>query len=160
MKAIFSFFVQRHLLALFTLIVTLLGVSALLRIQRDSYPTVDFGELIIQTFYPGASPEDVELKVTNKIEEEFDTATGLDFYFSYSLENMSFIRVRIDPNEKEQEKIKRDIRDAVDRVTDLPKEVDESPLIIEINTAVFPVIEVGLAGTVSLSRSSGTRPAL
>ena len=147
MKPVFRFFTRRHLLAnLFTLIVILLGAITLLYIQRDSYPTVDFGELIVQTVYPGASPEDVELKVTNKIEEELNDVTGLDWYVSYSLENMSFIVVRIHPDEEDQEKVKRDIRDAVDRVTDLPEEVDESPLITELNTSVFPVIEVGIAG--------------
>lgn len=149
MKAFFEFFVRRHLFAnLFTLIVLLLGASSLLTIQRDSYPTVDFGELAIQTVYPGASPEDVELKVTNKIEEELDAVTGLDYYVSYSIEDLSFIRVRIDPNDPDQEKVKRDIRDAVDRVTELPSEVDESPLITEFNTAVFPIIEVGIAGDI------------
>lgn len=148
-KTIFRFFAERHLLAnLFTLIVLLLGVTTLTRIQRDTYPTVDFGEVIIQTVYSGASPEDVELKVTNRIEEEIEGVTGLKDYVSYSFENMSFILVRIDPDENDQEKVKRDLRDAVDRVTDFPPEVDESPLITELKTTVFPVIEVGLAGEI------------
>ena len=68
MNAFFRYFTERHLLAnLFTLVMILLGVVTLFRIQRDTYPTVDFGEMMIQTTYPGASPEDVELKVTNKI---------------------------------------------------------------------------------------------
>ncbi|GAJ20260.1 unnamed protein product, partial [marine sediment metagenome] len=44
-------------------------------IKRDIYPQVDFGVMNIMTRYPGASPEDVELNVTNKIEEEMKTVT-------------------------------------------------------------------------------------
>ncbi len=146
MKGFFAYFARRHLLAnLVMIVVFALGLGSLFTIQRDTYPTVDFGEVIIQTVYPGASPEDVELKVTNKIEEELDTITGLERYVSYSLENMSFIQVQIDLDEDDQDGIKQDIRDAVNRVTDFPEEVDESPLITELKTSVFPVIEVGLS---------------
>ena len=71
MKSFFRFFAERHTLAiLFTLMILLLGLKTLSTIKRDTMPKVDFGELFIVTRYPGASPEDVELNVTNKIEEE------------------------------------------------------------------------------------------
>ncbi len=71
MKSFFRFFAERHILAnLVTLMTILLGVSTFTHIKRDIWPQVDFGIMIITTRYPGASPEDVELNVTNKIEEE------------------------------------------------------------------------------------------
>ena len=71
MKKIFEFFSQRHILAsLFTITIILLGLNSARTLKRDIIPEVDFGEMIITTVYPGASPEDVELNVTNKIEEE------------------------------------------------------------------------------------------
>ncbi len=77
MRNFFRFFASRHLLAtLITLMTILMGLSALSRIKRDVFPSVDFGELVITTVYPGASPEDVELNVTNKIEEELKGITG------------------------------------------------------------------------------------
>jgi len=70
MKSLFRFFAERHLLAmLFTIMIILLGLSTLMSIKRDIQPEVDFGIMNIMTRYPGASPEDVELNVTNKIEE-------------------------------------------------------------------------------------------
>ena len=71
MRNFFRFFAERHLFAnLFTIMVLLLGISTLMIIKRDIYPDVDIGRMIITTEYPGASPEDVELNVTNKLEEE------------------------------------------------------------------------------------------
>ena len=107
MKSFFRFFAERHKLAtLLTVMVILLGISTLMGIKRDIYPEVDFGMMHIMTFYPSASPEDVELNVTNKIEEELRTVTGIDNFVSYSMENVSLIMVTLDINLDDQDKLK------------------------------------------------------
>ena len=149
MRSLFEFFAGRHLLAnLVTLMTILLGLHSLTSIKRDVFPAVDFGELFITTYYPGASPEDVELNVTNKIEEELKEISGIERMTSVSMENISVLDVVIDPDDRDQAGIKREIREAVNRVTDFPKEVDEKPLITELETSIFPVVEVGLSGDV------------
>ncbi len=143
----FRFFAKRQILAtLITIMIILLGLSTLVKIKRDIYPSVDFGMLRITTRYPGASPEDVELNVTNKIEEELESVVGIDYYTSYSMENVSSILVVIDINEKDQEKIKTEIRDAVSRVTDFPEEVTETPWISEMNSSGSGIIEIAFFG--------------
>ncbi|UCH85156.1 MAG: efflux RND transporter permease subunit [Candidatus Latescibacterota bacterium] len=149
MKNFFEFFAKRHTLAnLVTIMTILLGLHSLSTIKRDLFPEVDFGELTITTVYPGASPEDVELNVTNNLEDEIREVAGLDWITSFSMENISVVYVRIDPDERDQEKVKREIRDAIDRVTDFPDEVTEAPLVTEWTTDIFPVIEVGLSGDI------------
>ena len=79
MSSFFRFFVERHKLAIiFTIMIILLGIGTLLQIKRDVFPEVDFGRMVITTFYPGASPEDVELNVTNEIEEELKGISNID----------------------------------------------------------------------------------
>ena len=147
MKTIISFFAQRHILAtLITIGIIMLGLNSLRTLKRDQFPEVDIGEVVITTTYPGASPEDVELNVTNKLEDELKNVTGIDRITSTSMENISVIDVVIDPDAKDPDKIKTDIREAVGRVTDFPEEVTDSPLLTEITTAIFPIIEVGLTG--------------
>lgn len=149
MKKIFEFFAGRHILAtLFTISILLLGINALRVLKRDIIPEVDFGQLIITTVYPGASPEDVELNVTNKIEDELGGVTGIERVTSTSMENMSVIEVTVDIDAKDIEKVKSRIREAVDRVTDLPGEVTASPLIEEVDTSQISIIEVGVAGDI------------
>ncbi len=150
MKSFFRFFAERHKLAtLLTVMVILLGISTLMGIKRDIYPDVDFGMMHIQTLYPNASPEDVELNVTNKLEEELKTVTGIDNFVSYSMENVSVIIATLDINRDDQDKIKTEVREAVSRVTDFPDEVTESPLVTEISSSDMEIIEVGLTGDVS-----------
>jgi multidrug efflux pump subunit AcrB len=150
MKSIFRFFAERHKLAtLITVMVILLGISTLMGIKRDIYPEVDFGMMHIMTLYPSASPEDVELNVTNKIEEELKTVTGIDNYVSYSMENVSLIIATLDIDVDDQEKVKTEIREAVNRVTDFPEEVTDAPLVTEMSSADMEIIEVGLTGNIS-----------
>ena len=152
MDSFFRFFAERHKLAtLITIMTILLGLSTLLGIKRDMYPHVDFGTMVIATSYPGASPEDVELNVTNKIEEELKNVTGIDRVTSISLENTSAIIVTIDIDAADQDEVKTDIREAVGRVTDFPPAVTESPFVTDISSSDMDVIEVGLSGDIPYS---------
>ncbi len=145
MKAFFKFFAERHLLAnLITIMVFMMGIASLMNLNRSELPKVDIGEVVITTRYPGASAEDVELNVTNKIEEELKTITGIKQITSTSMENSSLIDVMIADEVSDLEDVQTEIREAVARVTDLPAEVTETPTVTEIKTALMPVIEVGM----------------
>ncbi len=146
MSNFFRFFAKRDILATtFTFMILLLGASRLLTIKRDSQPRVDFGKLIITTRYPGASPEDVELNVTNKLEDRIKPIIGVDEIESLSRENISSVEVTIDPNIDDLEEVKQEIRDAVSSVTDFPPEVRDDPAILDLKSTIFPVLEVGIS---------------
>ncbi len=147
MKSLFRFFAERHMLAyLMTILVFLLGIATLWQINRALYPKVDLGQLVITTDYPGAAPEDVELNVTNKIEDELKSVTDIKRIFSMSKENVSIVIVDIEPEASNPDDVKREIREAVFRVSDFPEEVTESSLITDIKSSIFPILEVGLTG--------------
>jgi multidrug efflux pump subunit AcrB len=147
MRPFFRFFAERHILAsLTTLMILILGVSTLSYIKRDIYPKVELGEVIVTTVYPGASPEDVELNVTNKIEDELEGVSGLKKTTSFSMENVSVIVVSVDPDGGDRDEIIDDVREAVSRVTDFPEEVTEEPLVEQWKTSMLPIVEVGISG--------------
>ncbi|MCH8306183.1 MAG: efflux RND transporter permease subunit, partial [Candidatus Marinimicrobia bacterium] len=149
MKGLIRYFAERHLLAnLLIVVILILGMGSALTIKRDMFPSVDMDQLMITTRYPGASPEDVELNVTNPLETELSGVDGIDLMTSYSMENISVISIDIDADVDDNEKVKRDIRDAVNRVTEFPPEVSESPYIFEITTDNMEIIWIGVAGNV------------
>ena len=85
MKGLIRYFADRHLLVnIITFTIIVLGFTAMMNAKRDLWPEVDFDQVTITTRYPGASPEDVELNVTNKIEEELQGVDGIDEMTSYS----------------------------------------------------------------------------
>lgn len=152
MKKVFEFFAKRHLLAnVFIILVLLLGIGTTMRIKREINPEVDFGTMRITTRYPGASAEDVELNVTNKLEEELKNISGVREISSVSMENLSLIIVDLEPDISNKDEVKDEVRNAVDRVTELPPEVTEAPLVIDLKSNYFPVVEVGLAGDIPYS---------
>ena len=101
-------------------------------LRRDIFPTVDFGLVIVQTTYPGASPQDVELNVTNPIEDEL----------------------------RDAERTERELRNAVARVTDLPDEVIGAPLVLEIDTSLINSCEVGIVGDLPYREKRETAEAM
>lgn len=149
MKKIFRFFAANHLLAyLITFMTIIAGLFTYMDIRRDVFPNVNYGISVITTRYPGASPEDVELNVTNKIEDEIQTVSNIDKVFSVSMENISVVIIKLDPNYSDHDEIMNDVREAVGRISDFPVEVTESPHIMEVETGEFAVLEIGLAGDI------------
>jgi multidrug efflux pump subunit AcrB len=138
-------FQQKKLALVFTIFMIALGLTSVSSIQRDKFPNVDLDRMTITTIYPNASPEDVELNVTNKIEKELKSVNGIDNYFSTSKENASLITVEIDGDIENKEEVKRDVRNAVNGVTDLPTEVRDLPVVKDIKSSTLnSVLQVNL----------------
>ena len=78
MDGIFRFFVENwRFSALVTLLTLIVGVLSLQMLRKESFPPVNFAVVTISTIYPGASPEEVQDKVTKEIETELRGIEGL-----------------------------------------------------------------------------------
>jgi len=71
-----------------------LGLFSYSRLKVDQFPDIDFPTVVVQTDYPGASPEVVESEVTKKIEESVNTIAGISQLFSRSYEGSSVVIVQ------------------------------------------------------------------
>lgn len=152
MKTIFKWFIEHpKLINLFLILVIIMGSLSFLNLKRNSMPNVDFKIMFITTIYPGAAPEDVEVNVTIPIEEQVQEVSGIKEMESFSGENFSLVFVELEPDAKDVEKVKRDIYTAVNRVSGLPKEVKDKPLVTELKTDIFPVFEVSISGNNDVS---------
>src|SRR5258708_5438390 len=79
--------VRRSVLAwVIILSLTFLGSFFYRRLNVERFPNVDLPFVAIYTRLPGASPEEVETDVTNKIEEAVNTISGIDTLTSTSAE--------------------------------------------------------------------------
>ncbi len=68
-----------------------LGLFAFQRLKVDQFPNIDFPVVVINTEYPGASPEIVESEVSKKIEEAVNSIAGINALTSRSYENQSVV---------------------------------------------------------------------
>ena len=144
-----EFFIRRpKIVNLMMIFLFLAGAIGMRLVQTQGYPAVDFGIVNITTVYPGASPEDVEYKVTTKIEDALDGIGGIKTMTSMSIEGVSQIQIGLEDN-ADYDKVKQDIRAAVDTVQDFPPAVNNRPEMSEVNNDRIPVVELSLRGTVS-----------
>jgi len=148
MDSILDFLVRQKKFALvFSLAFIAIGVLSVVGMQRDQFPTVDFEVLSVTTAYPGASPEDVEKSVTNIIEEELLSVSGIKEITSTSREGISSIIVTLEADLKDVTTVKNDIRNAINRVKAFPEEVTDLPRVIDFNVTEFPVITINIDST-------------
>jgi multidrug efflux pump subunit AcrB len=145
MRSLIRFFVHNSLFGdLLTLVVIVAGVYALFNIRREVFPNVSFDVINVRTIYPGASAEEVEKYVTNKIEQELTEVDGVKKITSVSVENLSEIFVFLDIDQTTAKKGKTDVETIVDRLQDLPKDIDD-PLVSDLESKNQPIIEVAVA---------------
>ena len=148
MEAFLEFLVKQKKFAIvFSLAFIAIGVLSVVGMQRDQFPTVDFEVLSVTTAYPGASPEDVEKKVTNIIEDELLGVSGIKEITSSSREGLSSIIVTLEADLKDVTTVKNDVRNAVNRVKSFPEEVTDLPAVVDFNVSDFPVITVNIDST-------------
>ena len=141
-----KFSVKNSLLVnLLSILLIIAGLFALSTINREAFPIFSFDIVLVTTIFPGSPAQEVEKLITIPLEEEIKGVNGIDEMFSDSQENASVIVLKLDPDNKNLDKVVRDIQRAVDRVNDLPEEA-EDPEVNELSTRETPVIEVSMSG--------------
>jgi multidrug efflux pump subunit AcrB len=86
---------KNRVTTVFLLIVLFGGIAAYQRSPRDYDPGFIIRAAQVVTYFPGASPERVELLVTDKLEKAIQEIPELDFIKSQSKTGLSIIRVEI-----------------------------------------------------------------
>ncbi|NOR51688.1 MAG: hypothetical protein GQ470_03630, partial [Gammaproteobacteria bacterium] len=57
--------------------IIIMGLTALPKLQRDTFPVIPATEVEIRASYPGATPAEVEDAVCQRIEDTLDSVAGL-----------------------------------------------------------------------------------
>ncbi len=132
-----------------SVLIIIIGLIVVFGMNREIFPNVDFDTVSINAAYPGATPLDIEKLITVPIEKELKEVDGLKEIKSSSAAGVSLITIKIDPDERDKKKVVNDIKSAVDRVKDLPKDIAEDPIVTEVTSKQYPIIEISLSGNMS-----------
>jgi HAE1 family hydrophobic/amphiphilic exporter-1 len=137
---------QKVVLNLLFILLILIGAFAMLHMPVERYPNIQFGKMYINTFLPGASPEDVETLITNEIEEALENVEDLDFIRSVSYRERSNIVIKF-TDDSDYRKRFDDVRlKVLSNLSDLP-ELPEPPVFnfLDVNDW-FPTVSVNISG--------------
>src|SRR5271155_3084249 len=74
-----------------------IGVTSLVRMPVDLFPSINLPEVVVATFYSGMPPVDIETDITNPLERFFTLAAGMDHMESRSMLGVSIIRAIFQP---------------------------------------------------------------
>jgi multidrug efflux pump subunit AcrB len=79
------------------LIVTVIGLTSLVRMPVDLFPSINIPQVVVATFYSGMPPEQIETDITGRFERFFTLGSGIDHMESRSLPGVSIIKVIFQP---------------------------------------------------------------
>ena len=149
MRSILEFFVTRHLLVnVVAAALAITGILATSNLKREFIPSFDTPIIWVTARLPGAAARDIETKITIPIEEAIEEIEGIAETQTVISDSVSFTTVELynDYNSEEIGEGERDIRDAIEAITDFPPEMEDEPNILHLNPARDVVIEVALTG--------------
>lgn len=120
MKRLIEFFIK-YPVGVDTLLIGLFafGFFSYKSLNTTFFPLVDPRMITINAIYPGASPEEMEEGVVNKIEQNLKGLTGVEQYTSTSNENRATIRVEVLKG-YDSDNVLEDVKNAVESVASFP----------------------------------------
>ena len=132
--------------------IAVLGLFAYNHLRVEQMPDVSLPFLLVETNYPGASPEVVEADVTKPIEYAINTVAGVSLIRSNSLEGRSEVFTEFRMNTDMTRAI-QDVRDKIAQVRPgFPRDVKD-PLVIRVDQENSqPVVSIAV-----LSKTVGLR---
>src|SRR5690349_20098600 len=129
--------------------ITVVGAFSFNSLGVDLFPKIDLPTITVTVVNPGASPQEVETEITDKIEGAVNTISGIDELRSTSVEGVSqvFITFLLDKN---ADVAAQEVRNKVDLiVNDLP-ETAEVPIVQKLDTDAVPVVRIAVSAPRSL----------
>ena len=120
-----------------------LGLFSYQRMRVDQFPDVTFPVVVVQTDYPGASPETVESDVTRKVEEAVNTINGINSLTSRSYEGSSVVIIEfvltVDPAQAAQ-----DVREKVALIKSTFRKEVKEPRVTRYDPADQPIFSIAV----------------
>ena len=131
------------------LVISIAGFQAYKTIPREAAPDIQIPLLIVSIPFPGATPEDVESLITNKVEQELKTIKNLEEISSTSSEGVSVLTLEF-TSDFEISEARTKVREKMDQIKpDLPADAEDYQ-ISEINLSERPLMILNLAGDMGL----------
>ncbi|MEO1596468.1 MAG: efflux RND transporter permease subunit [Pseudomonadota bacterium] len=148
MKGLLAWFAHNAVAANLLMAFLLLGGIAFVgRTNAEILPQIDPRVVSLQVSYPGATPEDVEVAITRRVEEAVLGLEGVDRVRSAASEGLGRVTIELE-DFADAQAVRDEVQSAVERLRDFPPEEAEAPE-ITIARAVSPVARLVVTGDVS-----------
>ena len=116
------------------LVIVVVGIVGYKNLSLDRFPKVDLPIVVVITALPGASPEQVETELSDKIEESVNTISGIEELRSISTEGVSQVVVSF-TLDKNIDTATQEVRDHLSTVLANLPEGTKTPIVSKLRIA-------------------------
>ena len=147
----------KNKMTVFVIIAILLlgGIVGYRSMPRESFPEIVIPQIFVSTVYPGNSAVDVEKLITQPLEKEINTISGLDKITSTTSQGYSMIQAEFDFSISPEEALRK-VKDKVDAAKsdpDFPTDLPADPSVMELNISeMMPIMNINISGDFSLEQ--------
>ncbi|MEE4202641.1 MAG: efflux RND transporter permease subunit [Halieaceae bacterium] len=99
------------------------GYLGLKNIEKEAFPGVQSDVIQVELVWPGASPQEVEQQLVQRVEEVLKDVNNVYRVNSTSSEGFGFVEVRTYPN-VDLNAFLNDVKGAVDSITSFPRDIE------------------------------------
>ena len=126
-----------------SLVILVVGTVFYTKLGVDQFPKIDFPVITVITRLPGASPEDVETEISDKVEGAVNTISGIDELRSVSSEGVSQVIVSF-LLEKDVNVAAQEVQQKINvLLSELPRGIDP-PIVQKLDPDAQPVLYIAL----------------
>jgi HAE1 family hydrophobic/amphiphilic exporter-1 len=125
------------------------GTFSFFSLGVDLFPKIDFPTITVTVVNLGASPQEIETEITDKIEESVNTISGIDELRSTSVEGISQVFVQF-VLEKDVNVAAQEVENRVQTVIPNLPETAEQPTVQKLDTDAAPVLRISVSAPTNL----------
>src|SRR5436190_14236243 len=125
------------------------GAFSFFSLGVDLFPKIDFPTITVTVQNPGASPQEIETDITDKVEEAVNTISGIDELRSTSFEGISQVFVQF-VLEKDVNVAAQEVENRVQTVIPNLPETAKQPTVQKLDTDAAPVLRIAVSAPTSI----------
>ncbi len=151
MRALIGWMARHPVAAnLLMLLIVIAGLVNMLTTKQEVFPEINFDTVEVRVVYQGATPDEIEESIVQRIEEQIQGIDGIDRVTGVAAEGVGVVRAELTRGTQTNRKLD-EIRSAVDRITTFPEQA-ERPEVREIvnRQRVMELAVYGDAGEATL----------
>ncbi|PZR20224.1 MAG: acriflavin resistance protein [Flavobacterium psychrophilum] len=134
------------LITMVFLALILFGALSYMGLNYNLLPSFSTGTITIKTVLSGASPSEIQEKITRPVEDAISEVEGIDFVTSSSLQNVSSIAISLKPNVDDKQ-AQQDIERKINQMkSTLPDDIDE-PVVNRRSTDDFAIMNLSVTAS-------------
>ncbi len=120
----------------------IVGAISMVVMRREVFPNFALEIVLVVVPFPGATPEETEEGVCQKIESAVANLDGVKKMTSVAKENFGYVILELNGDVKDVQKVLNDVRSAIDQISTFPPNAEDP----DVKQIVFraPAISIGI----------------